>query len=201
MARPKKQISDCYYKAFPTRLRHLITVTQTTHKELAEYLEKTRQAVSCYCDGSSSPDWETLAKISQFFNTSCDYLIGNSEVYKSDLTVKTIADELHIEESTADYLASADNLESSQLVNEIICVLKDTPLGDAILYHFGEVQGISECNRPSNIEIVDQLKEACDRFHWVILSQEDTALYHIKALADRLARGIALLYGFDDREI
>lgn len=63
-------------KPFPAALRALMEERNTSQKDLADYLGKTRQAISLYCNGESAPDLETLAKIAQFFNTSSDYLLG-----------------------------------------------------------------------------------------------------------------------------
>lgn len=74
MARKQRIHPENYDKVFPTRLRELMK--GKTQQDLAVYLGKTRQAISYYLDGSSSPDWETLAKIASFFGVSSDYLIG-----------------------------------------------------------------------------------------------------------------------------
>ena len=79
MPRNRNELSDGYHKAFPTALRALMEQDRTTQQELALTLGKTRQSVSYYCDGSSSPDWETIAKIAEFFSVSADYLLGLSD--------------------------------------------------------------------------------------------------------------------------
>ena len=63
-------------KPFPAALRTLMEERNTSQKDLADYLGKTRQAISLYCNGESAPDLETLTKIAQFFDTSTDYLLG-----------------------------------------------------------------------------------------------------------------------------
>lgn len=78
MPRKKKEFSDSYGKAFPSVLRLLMDRDGTTQQMLATQLGKTRQSISCYCDGSSSPDWETLAEIAKYFSISADYLLGLS---------------------------------------------------------------------------------------------------------------------------
>ncbi len=80
MPRKRKGQSDVsdFKKAFPTAMRKLMDDRGVTQNALADYIGKTRQAVSYYCDGSSSPDWETLAKIAEFFDVSTDYLVGRT---------------------------------------------------------------------------------------------------------------------------
>lgn len=63
-------------KPFPAALRTLMEERNTSQKDLAEYLGKTRQAISLYCNGESAPDLESLVKIAQYFDTSTDYLLG-----------------------------------------------------------------------------------------------------------------------------
>lgn len=100
MPRKRREQSDNYNKAFPTALRTLMDYKKTTQNELAEYLQKTRQAVSYYCDGSSSPDWETLVKIADFFDISTDYLLGRTDVKTPTATVRAIADETGLSENS-----------------------------------------------------------------------------------------------------
>ncbi len=72
----QKVQTENYLKAFPTVMRELMK--KTTQAELAAYLSKSRQSITYYCDGSSSPDWETLVKIADFFDVSTDYLLGRT---------------------------------------------------------------------------------------------------------------------------
>lgn len=90
MARPKKVKNGDYFKAFPSVLRGLIKDYRITQQTLADYLEKSRQAISCYCDGSSSPDWETLVKIAKFFSVSTDYLVGETSTKSPKTEIQAI---------------------------------------------------------------------------------------------------------------
>ena len=72
----QKEQNENYSKAFPTVMRYLMQTT--TQAELAGYLSKTRQSITYYCDGSSSPDWETLVKIADYFDVTTDYLLGRT---------------------------------------------------------------------------------------------------------------------------
>lgn len=47
-----------------------------TQKDLAEYLQISRQAYANYEAGNRNPDFETLIKISEYFEVSVDYLLG-----------------------------------------------------------------------------------------------------------------------------
>ena len=73
---PRKQIRhpENYSKAFPSRLRILMDDFSITQQTLADYIGVSRQSVSCYCDGSTYPDWETIVKIADHFEISTDWL-------------------------------------------------------------------------------------------------------------------------------
>ena len=71
---------ECYYKILPQRLRELFDEQKTSQQEIAEIIGKSRQMVSYYCDGSSTPDWETIVKIAKRFGVSTDYLLGVSDI-------------------------------------------------------------------------------------------------------------------------
>jgi transcriptional regulator with XRE-family HTH domain len=90
MPRKKTVISEDYNKPFPERLRTIMTQQEKTQQEVAQALGKTRQAVSYYMDGSSSPDWETLSKLAQYFGVSADWLVGLSEVKSQDADVQMV---------------------------------------------------------------------------------------------------------------
>lgn len=76
MPRKRKEHSNTFFHAFPSRLRKVMERQGTTQQDLANHLGLSRQAVSAYCDGTSSPDWRTLAKIGPYFGVSTDYLLG-----------------------------------------------------------------------------------------------------------------------------
>lgn len=86
MSRKPNLTGDEYNKVFPQRLREIMRSKNVTQKDLATEIGKTRQAVSYYMDGSSGPDWETLAKIASFLGVSSDYLLGLSERKESTET-------------------------------------------------------------------------------------------------------------------
>lgn len=89
MSRKPNLTGDEYNKVFPQRLREIMRSKNITQKDLAAEIGKTRQAVSYYMDGSSGPDWETLAKIASFLGVSSDYLLGLSERKESTETQLT----------------------------------------------------------------------------------------------------------------
>lgn len=90
MPRQKKKQSENYYKAFPSVLRRLMKDCNITQQVLADYLKKSRQAIACYCDGSSSPDWETLVSIARFFSVSTAYLVGETSTKSPNTDIQEI---------------------------------------------------------------------------------------------------------------
>lgn len=57
--------------------------------ELAKYLKLSQQTISKYENGKADPDKDTLIKLSELFNVSTDYIIGNSDKRDhSELTYK-----------------------------------------------------------------------------------------------------------------
>lgn len=49
-----------------------------TQKEMAEITNTTYQAYQRYENGSREPDFATLLKLADYFNTSIDYLLGRT---------------------------------------------------------------------------------------------------------------------------
>lgn len=81
MARKKAPSSQTELDTFPLRLKELMTeAPKTSQQALADKIGVTRQAVSNYMTGQSSPDWKTLKAIADYFKVSSDYLIGISNI-------------------------------------------------------------------------------------------------------------------------
>lgn len=109
MPRKRNEQSENYHKAFPTTLRSLMDEhKEVTQQTLADVLGRSRQAISYYCDGSSSPDWETLVKIANFFSVSTDYLLGVSKIRNPDTSIRTICEVLGLSEQTVSSLILAN---------------------------------------------------------------------------------------------
>lgn len=171
MPRKKKEQSGNYNKAFPTTIRNLMQQRNTTQNELANYLKKTRQAVSYYCDGSSSPDWETIVKIANFFDVSTDYLLGRTE---DPNRVPCAADELGLRPSVIKRLrecvtdGSAEVLEG---MNMFLDVAIKNPSIFLMIHYLAEeilVESKVKIDRsylasiltPTDSEIVDALPDS-----------------------------------------
>lgn len=112
MPRKKNVINDSYYEPFPTALRTIMQDNGTTQQELSSVLGVSRQAIGYYCDGTSSPDFENLIKIANYFNVSTDYLLGISKDRKR---APAAADELGLSEKTIEGLKSLNGLSKSIL--------------------------------------------------------------------------------------
>ncbi len=121
---PRKRIKtpDDYDKGVPTAIRQLMEDTHHTQSELADYLVKnddridklSRQAVAYYCDGKSSPDWETLVLIARFFNCSVDYLVDPFHKPRSiDTDIKMICEYTGLSEEA---VANLHDLKNKQFV-------------------------------------------------------------------------------------
>lgn len=104
MPRTPKSGTDGYNKAFPMILRKLIEGSGKPKKKLAEYLNKSGQAVSYYCDGTSSPDWETIVAIAKYFHVSTDYLLGVSPDDTPNQTTRSVCKYTGLSSTAVEYL-------------------------------------------------------------------------------------------------
>lgn len=102
MPRKKALTSDTSQKIFPTRLRELMEKGKISQPQLAAAVGVQRQTISNYACGQSSPDWETLVRIAEFFDVSSDYLIGLSSVKTEDHDVRFVCDYTGLNEKTID---------------------------------------------------------------------------------------------------
>lgn len=65
---------------FSKRLKSLRIEKDLTQKELANILHMQNTAISKYELGERKPDQEMLIKLAEYFNTTTDYLLGNSDI-------------------------------------------------------------------------------------------------------------------------
>ena len=65
---------------FKNRLKQLRKEQSITQQELADKIGIVRTAITNYETGRTIPDSETLSLIAKIFNTTTDYLLGNSNI-------------------------------------------------------------------------------------------------------------------------
>lgn len=104
MPRKKNTCSSDFNEAFPSRLRKIMEEKGKTQQELADAIGKTRQAVGYYADGSSSPDWKTIAAIANHLEVSADWLLGLSSTPAIDDRARSACDFLGLSLDAARFL-------------------------------------------------------------------------------------------------
>lgn len=62
------------------RIKELRSEKKITQADLAKILKISDRAVGYYENGAREPDYNTLLKISEYFDVSIDYLLGVSDV-------------------------------------------------------------------------------------------------------------------------
>ncbi len=121
MARQKELPSiDKYNASFPERLRKLMEEQHKTQQDVADYLGKSRQAVGSYANGSSSPDWETIAQLARYFHISSDWLLGVSNI--RDKKIASIsADDLGLsDEAVSALIQSRKDAMATAVINHLL---------------------------------------------------------------------------------
>jgi len=136
MPRKRETLPENYNADFPKRLRELLAENGKSQKELAEAMGKTRQAIGYYADGSSSPDWEALKFIANYFEVSADYLLGLSDVKSSEANMQMVCNYTGLSEdailvlrdaftSIHHYCALSDLIESDDYLNYYLCRVRE----------------------------------------------------------------------------
>lgn len=110
MPRKKSEKSNAYWADFPKRLRKLMDEKKYSQETVAKEIDKARQTVSCYMDGTASPDWRTIVKLSEFFDVSTDWLLGLSEYREDNARRYNLAD-MRFTEKAANALAALSTAE------------------------------------------------------------------------------------------
>lgn len=121
MARKKTPAYVTEQKIFPTRLEQLMkTEPRTSHEELGNAIGVTRQAVGHYVRGQSSPSWEVLNSIADYFSVSTDYLLGRTDIKKADFGLAYIQKYTGLSEIAVDRLNYLHNHKEYSLAVEIL---------------------------------------------------------------------------------
>jgi len=117
----KESIFNGYDSIFATRLRKLMDEHKRTQKEVADVLGITRQAISQYLDGAVQPNVEKLYKLSDYFQVSCDWLVGKSDTKSSDIDDVAINKKLGLTQEAIEHLVFLveDNKEIESLENDL----------------------------------------------------------------------------------
>ena len=98
----------------PQRLKELRNEREKTQQDVADILGITRPAYTAYESGNRQPDYETLNKLAEFYNSTTDYLLGRSDIRRPQSQVA---------EEPTDY-------ELEQFLRESNVKFGDEPLDD-----------------------------------------------------------------------
>ena len=108
-----------YLINFPNKLKRLRLANNLTQQELANILETTKQAVSSYESGKSTPSLNSLIKLSEHFNISLDSLVFDNKNKSIDFTSNLSSiDDLRLEIKILQTLQKKINSTFSDLLKE-----------------------------------------------------------------------------------
>ena len=114
---------------FPTAISSLLKERKITPGELAGHLGVTRQTVSNYCLGQTTPSFQLLCEIADFFNVSTDYLLGRTNVQSPSVEIQAIAAATGLTEHTIKtlqlLLTRGERTILQDLFNEILEIASD----------------------------------------------------------------------------
>lgn len=88
--------------------------------KLAVALGKSRQSISCYCDGSVAPDWEVLVNIAEFFDISTDYLVGLSSEPRRDAEFQQVHNATGLSDAAYQALHDPSHFLTVNIINSIL---------------------------------------------------------------------------------
>lgn len=71
-------------EAFAQRLKELLEDKDVSQARLAKAMETTPQAISSYVKGKTTPDYDMLCNIAEYFGVTTDYLLGVSHVLSDE---------------------------------------------------------------------------------------------------------------------
>ncbi|WP_334328292.1 helix-turn-helix domain-containing protein [Companilactobacillus sp. HBUAS59699] len=75
-----------------TRIRELRKRDHLTQQQIGDFLGVKKASVSSYEGGSRLPDVNAIAKLAKYFNTTTDYLLGNTNDPSSNVNTANMND-------------------------------------------------------------------------------------------------------------
>jgi len=167
--------NDNYFLPFPRRLRLLFDETRASQADVAKFIGVSRQAVSQWMNGKTTPDCYNFKKVAEFFNVPLEYLYGETD--------SKIKENIFI----------ANSLGLSDKALEAILSLKNTPY----LNHIDP----NDSNYPTKNEIFSEITSGSKFWEMVEYLQQAIVEYrnHEKSL-DREIGAIPDVLGVEDEE-
>lgn len=89
---------------FSKRLKELRIEKELSQSELARDLKLSNRTISMYEHGNSEPSIKTLINIAHYFNVTTDYLVGLSDIKRTDINRLYIAKYLGLTEKSIEQL-------------------------------------------------------------------------------------------------
>jgi len=114
MPRKVKQTYVTEKEALPTVLKLLMSEKNFTQSDVAIGIGMTRQAVGLYGSGQSTPDANTLSKLADFFDVSCDYLLGRTDVPTPQMDIRGICKNTGLSANAVKSLINIKNNSNQQ---------------------------------------------------------------------------------------
>ena len=132
---------------FPTAISSLLKERKITPGELAGHLGVTRQTVSNYCLGQTTPSFQLLCEIADFFNVSTDYLLGRTETRSPDANIRAVCEFTGLSESAVNGLKTHSS-RSVAFISKLIAQGEITHIG---LLYDGLIHSVSNLNAATNL--------------------------------------------------
>lgn len=122
----RKAKKDLYNASFAVRMRSLFEENNIKQANLAKKIGTTRQTVGNWLLGNSQPDFDTLIKIADYFETTTDYLLGRTENRTTDIEIQAISEYTGLNENSVNCLHSLKQcLDETQAEYKKLCSEKD----------------------------------------------------------------------------
>lgn len=91
-------------------LKELRKATKTTQNELAEAIGVSQQSINKYENHNVEPDIESLRRMADYFGTTIDYIVGQSELRYKVEDIQNYA----LNDDEAEFIAAYRQLTPSQ---------------------------------------------------------------------------------------
>lgn len=183
---------------FPTAISSLLKERKITPGELAGHLGVTRQTVSNYCLGQTTPSFQLLCEIADFFDVSTDFLLGRTDVQSPSAEIQAISASTGLTEHTIETLqllfTRGERTILQDLFNEILEIAFDA---EVIGAYCGMRSSLSIQNDQDVIvDPIERVKnqtilsEDAKSHGFAILSGEEAFRFYCSQIADHIRHAL-----------
>ena len=183
---------------FPTAISSLLKERKITPGELAGHLGVTRQTVSNYCLGQTTPSFQLLCEIADFFDVSTDFLLGRTDVQSPSVEIQAISASTGLSEQNIATLQVFSHGGQRTVIQDFFNDILEASFDAEVICSYSGMRGSLSFQADQNLE-GDPIKRWMNQVNlsddaksqgFAILSGEEAFRFYCSQIADHIRHAL-----------